>query len=126
MSDDVSKKRLSAEEKARVMQQLDEQRRQEQKAKESLKRYLKNKKVYDYRGNEYYKVKDYKNSFYIKKSIIEALDTTVQEVELERTGYTSNRTQKGFIKWDSMRETILLSLSKIRIYYKPFEIEEEY
>lgn len=126
MSDDVSKKRLSAEEKARVMQQLDEQRRQEQKAKESLKRYLKNKKVYDYRGNEYYKVKDYKNSFYIKKSIIEALDTTVQEVELERTGYTSNRTQKGFIKWDSMRETVLLSLSKIRIYYKPFEIEEEY
>ena len=126
MSDDVSKKRLSAEEKARVMQQLDEQRRQEQKAKESLKRYLKNKKVYDYRGNEYYKVKDYKNSFYIKRSIIEALDTTVQEVELERTGYTSNRTQKGFIKWDSMRETILLSLSKIRIYYKPFEIEEEY
>jgi len=126
MSDDVSKKRLSAEEKARVMQQLDEQRRQEQKAKESLKRYLKNKKVYDYRGNEYYKVKDYKNSFYIKKSIIEALDTTVQEVELERTGYTSNRTQKGFIKWDSMREAVLLSLSKIRIYYKPFEIEEEY
>jgi hypothetical protein len=126
MSDDVSKKRLSAEEKARVMQQLDEQRRQEQKAKESLKRYLKNKKVYDYRGNEYYKVKDYKNSFYIKRSIIEALDTTVQEVELERTGYTSNRTQKGFIKWDSMRETVLLSLSKIRIYYKPFEIEEEY
>ena len=126
MSDDVSKKRLSAEEKARVMQQLDEQRRQEQKAKESLKRYLKNKKVYDYRGNEYYKVKDYKNSFYIKRSIIEALDTTVQEVELERTGYTSNRTQKGFIKWDSMREIVLLSLSKIRIYYKPFEIEEEY
>ena len=116
--------RISAEEKARIMQQLDEQRRQEQKAKESLKRYLKNKKVYEYRGNEYYKVKDYKNSFYIKRSIIESLDTTVQEVDLERTGYTSNRTQKGFIKWDSMREAVLLSLSKIRIYYKPYEIEE--
>jgi hypothetical protein len=110
--------------KARIMQQLDEKRRQEQKTKESLQRYLVNKKIYDYRGDEYYKVKDYKNSFYIKRDVIESLDTTVQEVDLERTGYSGSRLMKGFIKWDSVRETILLSLSKIRIYYKPYEIEE--
>jgi hypothetical protein len=48
----------------------------------------------------------------------------VQEVDLERTGYTAKGVMKGFIKWDSVRETILLSLSKVRIYYKPYEIEE--
>ena len=110
--------------KARIMQQLDEKRRQEQKTKESLRRYLANKKIYEYRGDEYYKIKDYKNNFYVKRDVIESLDTTVQEVDLERTGYSANRLMKGFIKWDSVRETILLSLSKVRIYYKPYEIEE--
>ncbi len=117
------KNRYTEAEKKRILEQLNEQRRQEQKARESLRRYLSDKKVYRYRGSEYYKVKDYKSAFYIKSSIIRSLDATVQEVELERTGYTSNRTQRGFIKWDSMQEKILLSESKVRIYYKPFEIE---
>jgi predicted methyltransferase len=111
-------------EKERIMQQLHEKRRLEQKNRESLRRYLADKKVYHYRGTEYYKVKDYKNSFYVLRSIVESLDTTVQEVDLERTGYTAKGVMKGFIKWDSVRETILLSLSKVRIYYKPYEIEE--
>jgi predicted nucleic acid-binding Zn-ribbon protein len=120
------RKGYSAAEKARIMQRLSEERKRVEKNRESLKRYLADKRIYNYLGSEYYKVKDYKHSFYIKKEIIESLDSAVQEVELERTGYTSNRTQKGFIKWDSARESILLSQSKVRIYYKPFEIEREY
>ena len=120
------RKGYSAAEKQRIMQRLSEERKRVEKNRESLKRYLADKRIYHYLGSEYYKVKDYKHSFYIKKEIIESLDNGVQEVELERTGYTSNRTQKGFIKWDSDRESILLSQSKVRIYYKPFEIEREY
>ena len=54
---------------------------------------------------------------------MESLAETVVEVELERSGYTANRKQKGFIKWDPVRQSIMASLSKVRVYFKPFEVE---
>ena len=117
------KKQFSPEEKKRIMERLNERRRQEQKNKEAIRRYLDGKKVYNYQGREYYKIKDYKYSFYISKEVMESLADTVVEVELERSGYTANRKQKGFIKWDPVRQSILVSLSKVRVYYKPFEVE---
>ncbi|WP_416792677.1 hypothetical protein ACM66Z_05470 [Sulfurovum sp. ST-21] len=118
------KKVFSAEEKQRIMQELNEKRRKEQKSKEAIKRYLSDKKVYRYKGGEYYKVSDYKQSFYITASVIRTLADTVQEVELERSGYTANRTQKGFIKWDCIRECILISPDRVKVYYKPFYVEK--
>jgi hypothetical protein len=122
-----SQKRItfSAVEKQRIMQQLHEERRRTQKSREAIKRYLSNKKIYTYKGSDYYKVSDYKQSFYIEASVMKSLDNSVCEIELERSGYTANRIQKGFIKWDQMRETILISLSKVRVYYKPFKVEED-
>ena len=118
-----TKNNFSPEEKKKIMERLHERRRQEQKTKEAIRRYLSGKKVYNYQGKEYYKIKDYKYSFYISKEVMESLAETVVEVELERSGYTANRMQKGFIKWDPIRQSILVSLSKVRIYYKPFEVE---
>ncbi len=118
-----NEKRFSPEEKKKIMERLNERRRQEQKSKEAIRRYLSRKKIYNYQGREYYKIKDYKYSFYISKEVMESLADTVVEVELERSGYTANRKQKGFIKWDPVRQSILVSLSKVRIYYKPFEVE---
>jgi hypothetical protein len=128
MSTDHEKKNrssiYSAMEKARIMAHLHDERKRTQKNIEAIKRYFANKKIFVYKGKEYYKVKDYKNSFYIKVSFIENLNSTVQEIELERSGYTTNRTQKGFIKWDTARNCVLISLSKVRVYYKPFQVEE--
>ena len=91
---------------------------------EDIKAYLSDKKVHIYKGKEYYKVKDYKQSFYVSREIVESLSDTVREVELERSGYMEKRKQKGFIKWDKISKRILVSLSNVRIYYKPFEIEK--
>ncbi len=118
-----NEKRFSPDEKKKIMAKLHERRRQEQKSKEALQRYLSDKKIYNYQGREYYKIKDYKNSFYISKEVMDSLAETVVEVELERSGYTANRKQKGFIKWDPVRQSIMASLSNVRVYYKPFEVE---
>ncbi len=114
----------SSDEKRRILQELDERRKREQKAKEAIKAYLSDKKIYTYKGKEYYKVKDYKQSFYVPRETMESLADTIRDVELERSGYTANRRQKGFIKWDMMSKRILISLSNVRVYYKPFEIEK--
>ena len=120
----MPEKNYTDSEKQRIMQELNDRRQREQKAKEAVKAYLSDKKIYTYKGKEYYKVKDYKQNFYVPRNIMESLADTVREVELERSGYTANRRQKGFIKWDMMRKGILISLSNVRVYYKPFEIEK--
>jgi len=114
----------SSDEKRRILQELDERRKREQKAKEAIKAYLSDKKIYTYKGKEYYKVKDYKQSFYVPRETMESLADTIRDVELERSGYMANRRQKGFIKWDMSSKRILISLSNVRVYYKPFEIEK--
>jgi len=114
----------SSDEKRRILQELDERRKREQKAKEAIKAYLSDKKIYTYKGKEYYKVKDYKQSFYVPRETMESLADTIRDVELERSGYMANRRQKGFIKWDMTSKRILISLSNVRVYYKPFEIEK--
>jgi hypothetical protein len=113
----------SAAEKAQIMKNFQDDRKRTQRNIEAIKQYFSDKKIFIYKGKEYYKVKDYKNSFYIQASFIKKLNSTVQEIELERSGYVANRTQKGFIKWDSARRCILISLSNVRVYYKPFQVE---
>ncbi len=117
------RKGYSAAEKRRILQELDEERRRAQRTGEEIRRYLSDKKTYNYHGDLYYKVSDYKQSFYILKSILDTMGNTIQEIELERSGYTTNRKMKGFIKWDNMRGSFLISTSKVRVYYKPFEVE---
>ncbi len=112
----------SEAEKKRIMAALEEERKRAQTNIEAIKHYFSDKKIFLYKGKEYYKVKDYKNSFYIRASVIDSLNSTVQEIELERSGYTANRIQRGFIKWDPARNRVLISLSKVRIYYKPFDV----
>jgi len=125
-----TEQKLSLSQKAKIKEEimagLSEERRREQKVKEQIKRYLSDKKIYRHKGDTYYKLSDYKHSFYVKTQVLEAMGSSVQEVELERAGYTENRVKRGFIKWDDMREGILLSTDRIRIYYKPYHAEAAY
>jgi len=92
--------------------------------KASLKEYLSNKKIHRFRGKSYYKLYDYKDTYYIETDIFEKLSTSgTQDVSLERNSQFSSRSAKGMIKWDPFQQKILLSQSKIRLYYKPFEVE---
>jgi len=116
-------KSYTTDEKKRIMEHLHDERKRTQKNIEAIKQYFTDKKIFTYKGKEYYKVSDYKNSFYIRSSFINNLNSTVQEIELERSGYTTNRKQRGFIKWDPARKCVLISLSKVRLYYKPFQVE---
>jgi len=90
--------------------------------KESLAHYLSNKKLYEFRGNSYYKVKNYKASYYIDQKVFDLLSNGTQEVILEKNTQSNTR-EKSLIKWDELRKQILISESKIRTYYQPFEME---
>ncbi len=91
--------------------------------KESLERYLSDKKIYQFKGKPYYKVKNYKHSYYVDKHVIERLAEGTQEVDLEKNAQYNTHT-KGLIKWDPIRKQILLSESKMRVYYEPFELDK--
>ena len=89
--------------------------------KKSLEAYLANKNVHTFRGKSYYKVKNYRNSFYIEKRIFDLLSEGTQEVLLERNAQYNTK-EKGLIKWDPQRKQILISESKMRVYYQPYEV----
>jgi hypothetical protein len=91
--------------------------------KTALEAYLSNKKIYQFRGKSYYKLHDYKETYYIETDIFAHLDKGSQEVSLERNSQYSSRSAKGMIKWDPLQQKILLSRSKVRLYYKPFDVE---
>jgi hypothetical protein len=91
--------------------------------KATLNEYLLNKKIHPFRGKEYYKLYDYKETYYIETKVLEQLEKGSKEVSLERNSQYSSRSAKGMIKWDPLQQKILLSQSKIRLYYKPFDVE---
>ena len=89
---------------------------------ESLEQYLSGKKIITFRNKTYYKVKNYKNSYYISTNVFDHLSQGIQEVELEKNSQRTTK-NKGLIKWDPVRKQILVSESKIRLYFQPFEVE---
>ena len=89
----------------------------------SLQAYLANKKIYPFKGKSYYKLHDYKNAYYIDADIIKQLEEGSQEVELERNAQYSAKNPRGMIKWDPVRQQILLSQSKVRLFFKPFKVD---
>ena len=88
---------------------------------ESLKQYLSDKRLYEYRGKKYYKVKNYTQQFYILQEEIEALTSAPKEIRLEQNHQLKTQ-PKSLVKWDSGKKRIMISESKIRIYFQPFEV----
>jgi len=89
--------------------------------KESLTHYLSNKRIHQFRGNSYYKVKNYKSNYFVEQDVIVRLSSGPQEVSLEKNALSSPA--KGMIKWDNLQKKVLVSESRHRLIYEPFNIE---
>jgi len=89
---------------------------------ESLTLYLSSKRLIKFRAKSYYKVKSYKESYFIEETIFNKLGNGPTEVILEKNQHSSSR-EKGMIKWDNMQKKILISKSKVRILYEVFQVE---
>jgi len=89
--------------------------------KESLSLYLSDKRIHQFRGNAYYKVKNYKANYFVEQAVIERLSTGPQEVKLEKNALSSPA--QGIMKWDNLQKKILVSESRHRLIYEPFVIE---
>ena len=85
----------SSDEKRRILQELDERRKREQKAKEAIKAYLSDKKIYTYKGKEYYKVKDYKQSFYVPREQWSPLPIQSEMLNLKEADIQKIAEKKG-------------------------------
>jgi len=89
---------------------------------ESLAKYLSNKRIHKFQNKAYYKVKNYTSNYYIEDKVFDRLSEGTQDVMLEKNSQLASK-PKGLMKWDVSRKKILISESKIRIYYQPFDVE---
>ncbi len=87
---------------------------------EAIRKYLSNKREYLYRGKHYYKIKNYKRYYYILKEAVETLSSAPKEVVLEQNH--QHKTYRGLIKWDSVRNHIMVSENKVRVLYEPYDL----
>jgi hypothetical protein len=87
---------------------------------ESLQQYLSDKKTYEYRGKSYYKLKNYRHQYYVPREIIESLTSAPKEIILEQN-HQIRAQPKGLAKWDAVRKRIMISESKVRVYFQPYE-----
>ncbi len=87
----------------------------------TLKEYLSHKHSFEYRGKRYYKLKNYKHTYYVAKEDIDTLTTAPKEIILEKNQKLKTP-HKGLAKWDSSRKRIVISEDKIKIYFQPFDV----
>ena len=88
---------------------------------EALKKYLSDKRTFDYRGKAYYTLKNYKHKFFLPKETVEQLTSGHTKVLLEQN-QKLKKPLTGLAKWDNNRKRIMISESNIKVNFQPFDV----
>lgn len=116
---------FDAEEKRRILAELNEKRLKEQKRTERFKKIFLRKRIYHIEGKDFYKLSDGKRVYYVEKEKIGKILKGPQPMTLHTFRYASGGKRTGLAKWDPVSGQIMLSESALRIYFKPFRLEKE-
>ncbi|RRS30036.1 MAG: hypothetical protein P794_08770 [Epsilonproteobacteria bacterium (ex Lamellibrachia satsuma)] len=113
-------------EKQKILNQLNQERLFRQKNDEMQKKRFENKKIYTIQNKKYYKIMDFKHSYYIKVENYKNISYAQTTVLLYTYTFTTMTVRKGLAKIDKATERILISNDALRIYFKPYILEEEH
>lgn len=120
-----NKRSFSKQDKAYILNQLNEQRLLRQKIEERQKNRFKNKKVYTIHSEQYYKITDSQRDYYV--TVDECTNITYKPslITLYTYSYTIMSKEEGLIKVDWATDRLLVSNDITRVYFKPFYLETE-
>lgn len=112
-------------EKKNILNHLNEQRLSRQKNKEIQKKRFENKKIYTIQNKQYYKIVDMKRAYYLEVDSCENISYAQSIVLLYTYTFATMTARKGLAKIDKATERILISNDALRVYFKPYTLEEE-
>ncbi len=112
-------------EKKNILNHLNEQRLSRQENEEIQKKRFENKKIYIIQNKQYYKIIDMKRAYYLEVLSCKNISYAQSVVLLYTYTFATMTARKGLAKIDKSTERILLSNDALRVYFKPYTLEEE-
>ncbi len=112
-------------EKKNILNHLNEQRLYRQENEEIQKKRFENKKIYIIQNKQYYKIIDMKRAYYLEVLSCKNISYAQSVVLLYTYTFATMTARKGLAKIDKSTERILLSNDALRVYFKPYTLEEE-
>ena len=113
-------------EKKNILNHLNEQRLSWQRNEEIQKKRFENKKIYTIQNKQYYKIIDMNCAYYLDVESCKNISYAQSIVLLYTYTFATMTARKGLAKIDKATERILLSNDALRVYFKPYTLEEEH
>ena len=112
-------------EKKNILNHLNEQRLSRQENEEIQKKRFENKKIYTIQNKQYYKIIDMKRAYYLEVDSCKNISYAQSIVLLYTYTFATMTARKGLAKIDKATERILISNDALRVYFKPYTLEED-
>jgi len=120
------KKEYTEEEKQHILQELNEKRIREEHAKEMERIRFLNKKVYTFGNKKYYKLKEMEREYFLNVEDCKNLSSQPSIVSLYYRTFGEMKKREVLLKIEPRSEKIFISKDAVRVYFKPFMLEEKY
>ncbi len=119
------KKQYTAEEKHRILQELNEKRIRDEHLKEMKRIRFLNKEKFVFANKTYYKLKDMEREYFIEVDICENFTSRPSIVPLYYRTFGEMKKLDVLLKIEPHSDKIFISKDPIRVYFKPFALQEK-
>ncbi|AKF24843.1 hypothetical protein YH65_05160 [Sulfurovum lithotrophicum] len=114
------------EEKNRILQELNDKRIRDEHRKEMKRIRFLNKKVYIFGNKNYFKLKDMEREYFLEVDTCEKFTNRPSIVPLYYRTFGEMKKRDVLLKIEPNSDKIFISKDAIRVYFKPFALEDAY
>jgi len=120
---DGKKAHYTEEEKRKILNQLNEQRISKQKRKEIKANRTKNKEIYKFGSQKFYKFKNMEREYYIQVEDCDKLSSRPSIISLYYRTFYELKKKDVLIKVEVYSDKFFISYDAIRVYFKSYALE---
>jgi hypothetical protein len=118
-------KQYSQEDKDDILNKLNDERLRAQRREEMKRKRIENKEIYKFGRKEYYKLINMEREYYLKKENCGKFSSRPSIVTLYYRTFGEMNRKDVLLKIESYSEKIFISYDAIRVYFKPYFLEEK-
>jgi hypothetical protein len=119
------KKNFTEEEKHHILQELNEKRIKEEHHKRMKRIRFRNKEKYTFGNKTYYKLKDMEREYFLEVDICKNFTSRPSIVPLYYRTFGEMKKRDVLLKIELHSDKIFISKDAIRVYFKPFALQEK-
>lgn len=115
----------SDEEKKFILKRLEDERLRTQRREEMNRKRIENKEIYKFGQKEYYKFVNMEREYYLEKESFDNFPSRLSIVTLYYRTFGEMKRKDVLLKIESYSEKIFISYDAIRVYFKPYSLEDK-